>query len=87
MVSRYRKFGPQFREGAVRIVLESGRPVAQVARDLRVNEGALGNWVAQSRALVGAWIDGFYNRRRRRSACGRLSPVQFEEPDRQRSAA
>ncbi len=42
---------------------------------------------AQARAQIGAWIDTFYNRRRRHSACGGLSPMQYENQDRQRSAA
>ena len=29
---------------------ETGKPIAQVARDLGVNEGTLGNWVNQDRA-------------------------------------
>lgn len=48
-----RKFDPEFREGAVRIVVESGRPIAQVARDLGVHEGTLGNWVAKAREVMG----------------------------------
>jgi transposase-like protein len=43
-----KKYDREFREGAVRIVEETGRPIAQVARDLGVNEGALGNWVAHA---------------------------------------
>jgi transposase len=44
-----RKFDRDFREGAVRLVRETGKPIAQVARDLGVNEGTLGNWVNADR--------------------------------------
>jgi len=40
-----RKFSPQFRAEAVQMVLETGKPIAEVARDLGMNEGTLGNWV------------------------------------------
>jgi transposase len=45
-----RKFDPEFREGAVRIVRETGKPIAQIARDLGVHAGTLANWVAKDRA-------------------------------------
>jgi transposase-like protein len=45
-----RKYDPEFKEGAVRIVRETGKPIAQIARDLGVHEGTLGNWVAKDRA-------------------------------------
>jgi transposase len=45
-----RKFDQEFREGAVRIVRETGKPIAQIARDLGVHPGTLGNWVAKDRA-------------------------------------
>jgi transposase-like protein len=35
-----RQFDAAFREGAVRIVRETGRPIAEVARELGINAGA-----------------------------------------------
>ena len=43
-----RQFTDEFREGAVRIVRETGRPIAQVARELGINAGTLGNWVPRT---------------------------------------
>jgi transposase len=40
-----RKFDQDFKEGAVRLVRETGRPIAQIAKDLGINAGTLANWV------------------------------------------
>jgi len=40
-----RKFTPEYKAEAVELVINSGRPVAEIARDLGINEGTLGNWV------------------------------------------
>ena len=49
MARKYRKFDEDFKQGAVQLVVETGKPIAQVARDLGINEGTLGNWCAQER--------------------------------------
>ena len=53
MAETRRKYDAEFREGAVRIVRETGKPIAQVARDLGVHAGTLGNWVDRDRTARG----------------------------------
>ncbi|MFG6194325.1 transposase [Nonomuraea sp. JJY05] len=48
-----RRFDPEFRAGAVRIVKETGKPVAHIARDLGINEYNLHNWVQMDRHATG----------------------------------
>src|SRR3712207_4169330 len=45
MPEQRRKFSPQFKAEAVQMVLETGKPIAEIARDLGIHEGTLGNWV------------------------------------------
>ena len=49
MVRQYRKSDEDFKSGAVRLVFETGKPIAQLARDLGINAGTLGNRVAAAR--------------------------------------
>ena len=40
-----RNFSPEYREEAVKQVIETSRPIAQVAKELGINPGTLANWV------------------------------------------
>lgn len=49
MPERRRKFTPEFKDEAVKLVIDTSRPIAEVAREIGVNEGTLGNWVNRYR--------------------------------------
>jgi len=42
-------YSPEFREEAAKMVVESSRPIVQVAREIKVNEATLGGWVKRYR--------------------------------------
>jgi transposase len=44
-----KKYTQAYRDEAVELVLSSGRPIAEIARDLGINEATLGNWVHRSK--------------------------------------
>ena len=48
-MGKYRRFSPEYRDEAVKMVVEMSRPIAEVARDLGLNESTLGNWVTKYR--------------------------------------
>jgi transposase len=58
MAESRRRFDAEFKEGAVRIVRETGKPIAQVARELGINAGTLGNWVGLDRRSRESGDDG-----------------------------
>jgi transposase len=45
VAQRRRKFSSQFKAEAVQLVVQTGRPIAEVARELGIHDGTLGNWV------------------------------------------
>ena len=53
MAEKRRTYDAEFREGAVRIVTETGKTIAQVAEDLGIEETTLGSWVARARKSGG----------------------------------
>ncbi|MFD0887215.1 transposase [Streptosporangium algeriense] len=67
-----RSFDPEFRAGAVRIMCETGKSIASVAKDLGMNAGTLANWVQMDRLA------------RERDAGGELIESEREEPTRLR---
>ena len=45
MAKRYQKFSPEFREETAKLVVEHGRRIADVAREIGAGETTVGNWV------------------------------------------
>jgi transposase len=45
-----RQFTDEFKAGAVRLVLDEGKRISEVARDLDLTESALRTWVERARA-------------------------------------
>ena len=45
-----RAFTEEFKVGAVRLVLDEGKTIAQVARDLDLSANSVATWVSQARA-------------------------------------
>ena len=45
MPEHRRKFSPQLKAEAVQMVIATGKRIAEVARDLGIHDGTLGNWV------------------------------------------
>ena len=75
MSEKRRKFSPQFKAEAVQMVVETGKPVAEVARDLGVHDGTLGNWVK-------AWRDANPEPSRALSPIERARVSELEEENR-----
>jgi transposase len=61
-----RKYPDELRERAVRLALESGRPLKHVAQDLGVHYESLRNWVRQAEADTGKRSDRVTTQERER---------------------
>jgi transposase len=71
-----RKYPHELRERGVRLVFESGRPVAHVARDLGVHRETLRLWVRHAEADSGRRND-------RLTSAERERPTQLERENRE----
>ena len=58
MSGKRRKYTPEFREQAARLVIETGRPVAHVAAEIGIGEQVLGRWVRLQREAASAGDTG-----------------------------
>jgi len=52
-MGRPSKYSPEFREQAVEPVRATGKTIAEVARDLSINDTTLGNWIKNDNAERG----------------------------------
>ena len=50
MGARRKSYTPKYRQEAARLVIDTGRMIAEVAREIGVGEQLLGRWVAIERA-------------------------------------
>jgi transposase len=53
MPKSYQKFSPEFREEVARLVIDTSRSIADVAREYKINETTVGNWVRAYREKHG----------------------------------
>src|SRR4051794_6175391 len=50
MSGKRKSYTPAYRREAAHLVIDTGRPIVQVAREIGVGEALLGRWVAVERA-------------------------------------
>ena len=50
MTGKYTKYKPEFRDEIAKLIVESNRPIAEVAREYGLNETTVGGWVKKYRA-------------------------------------
>jgi transposase len=56
MSSSRRRYTAEFKAEAVRLLAASGKPAAQIARELGINEQTLHSWQQKARAADGAGV-------------------------------
>ena len=82
MLSRRRQYNRDFKVSAVRLLAESDKSLSEVVLSLGIHETMLRKWRNQLReraqTIIFEYIEVFYNRSRRHSTLGYVSPVDFE---------
>ena len=54
MGAKRKQYTPAYRHDAAHLVIDSGRTIAEVSREIGVGEALLGRWVAAERAVMDA---------------------------------
>ena len=83
MSGKRRKYTPEFREQAARLVIETGRPAAHVAAEIGVGEQLLGRWVRRAREAAAAGDTGAVLDADERAQLERLRRENAERLDRE----
>lgn len=52
MGAKRKRYTPAYRRDAAHLVIDTGRPIAHVAKEIGVGEALLGRWVAIERAKM-----------------------------------
>lgn len=52
-MSTRKKYTQEYRQEAARLVIDTGRPIAEVARELNLGAALLGRWVKKERERTG----------------------------------
>lgn len=52
MGAKRKSYTPKYRQEAARLVIDTGRTIAEVAREIGVGEALLGRWVAVERSRM-----------------------------------
>jgi transposase len=77
-----RSFSPEFKAGAVKLVLEEGKSVSEVARDLDLTETAFRRWVEQAKTDKGRGKPGALTSEERAELSGLRKRVRQLEMER-----
>lgn len=73
MTRKRRKFTAEFKAEAVRLLVASGKPAAQIARELGVHEQTLGLWKQKAGGLTGGRLVSEEELRRLRQELSRVT--------------
>ena len=70
-----RKYTQEFKEEAVKLIINQGYSFAEAGRNLGVNPNLLSRWKKD----IFDYIEIFYNNKRRHSYLGNISPKGYEK--------